>query len=81
MQLPMMKRKERVTDLSLTPNLLKADIQRHLGYTLGKDEATASRYDWRMALSFAIRDRIVEPWFTSTRRTKGSMPSAVTRTL
>ncbi|MGB4826155.1 MAG: glycogen/starch/alpha-glucan phosphorylase [Paracoccaceae bacterium] len=64
-----MKRKERVTDLSLTPNLLKADIQRHLGYTLGKDEATASRYDWRMALSFAIRDRIVEPWFTSTRRT------------
>ena len=69
MQLPMMKRKERVTDLSLTPNLLKADIQRHLGYTLGKDEATASRYDWRMALSFAIRDRIVEPWFTSTRRT------------
>ncbi len=26
-------------------------------------------YDWRMALSHAIRDRIVEPWFASTRRT------------
>jgi starch phosphorylase len=58
-----------VTDLSLTPNVLKADIQRHLTYTLGKDAANASSYDWRMALSFAIRDRIVEPWFTSTRRT------------
>ena len=58
-----------MTDLSLTPNLLKADIQRHLTYTLGKDAANASAYDWRMALSFAIRDRIVGPWFASTRRT------------
>jgi starch phosphorylase len=59
----------RVTDLSLTPSPLKADILRHLTYTLGKDAPNASRYDWRMALSFAIRDRIVEPWFASTRRT------------
>ena len=58
-----------VNDLSLTPNLLQADIQRHLTFTLGKDVPNASIYDWRMALSFAIRDRIVEPWFTSTRRT------------
>jgi len=58
-----------VTDLSLTPNLLKTDIQRHLTFTLGKDAANASAYDWRMALSFAIRDRIVGPWFASTRRT------------
>ncbi len=58
-----------MTDLSLPPSLLKADILRHLAYTLGKDEANASRYDWRMALSYAIRDRIVEPWFASTRRT------------
>ena len=29
----------------------------------------ASLYDWRMALSFAIRDQIVEPWFASTRKT------------
>ena len=58
-----------MNDLSLTPNLLQADIQRHLTFTIGKDPANASAYDWRMALSFAIRDRIVEPWFTSTRRT------------
>ena len=58
-----------MNDLSLTPNLLQADIQRHLTFTLGKDVPNASVYDWRMALSFAIRDRIVDPWFTSTRRT------------
>jgi glycogen phosphorylase len=58
-----------VNDLSLTPNLLQADVARHLTFTLGKDAPNASVYDWRMALSFAIRDRIVEPWFASTRRT------------
>ena len=58
-----------MNDLSLTPNLLQADIQRHLTFTLGKDVPNASIYDWRMALSFAVRDRIVDPWFTSTRRT------------
>ena len=58
-----------MNDLNLTPNLLQADILRHLTFTLGKDVPNASVYDWRMALSFAIRDRIVEPWFTSTRRT------------
>jgi len=53
----------------LTPTHLRADILRHLTFTLGKDADHASLYDWRMALSFAIRDRIVEPWFTSTRKT------------
>lgn len=58
-----------LNDLSLTPGLLQSDVQRHLTFTLGKDEPNASVYDWRMALSFAIRDRIVGPWFRSTRRT------------
>ncbi|HRK42761.1 MAG TPA: glycogen/starch/alpha-glucan phosphorylase [Gemmobacter sp.] len=53
----------------ITAPQLKADILRHLTFTLGKDAPHASLYDWRMALSFAIRDRIVEPWFASTRRT------------
>jgi glycogen phosphorylase len=66
---PFWKVTDDVTDLSVTPNVLKADIHRHLTFTLGKDAANASRYDWRMAVSFAIRDRIVEPWFASTRRT------------
>jgi glycogen phosphorylase len=60
---------KRVTDLSLTPNLLQSDVLRHLTFTLGKDADHASIYDWRLALSFAIRDRIVGPWFASTRKT------------
>jgi starch phosphorylase len=58
-----------MNDLSLTPNILQNDVLRHLTSTLGKDVPNASVYDWRMALSFAIRDRIMDPWFASTRRT------------
>ncbi|MDZ7576303.1 MAG: glycogen/starch/alpha-glucan phosphorylase [Pseudotabrizicola sp.] len=58
-----------MNDLSPTPTSLKANILRHLAFTLGKDADHASIYDWRMALSFAIRDQIVEPWFASTRKT------------
>ncbi len=57
--------------MHLTPDLLKSDVLRHLTYTLGKDADHASAYDWRMALSYAVRDRIVEPWFASTRATWG----------
>jgi starch phosphorylase len=48
---------------------LRGEILRHLTYTMGKDPAHASIYDWRMALSFALRDRVVAPWFAATRRT------------
>ncbi len=58
-----------LNDLSLGYNTVQADILRHLKSTLGKDVPNASVFDWRMALSFAMRDRIVEPWFASTRRT------------
>jgi len=44
-------------------------ILQHLKYSLGKDAAHATTTDWRMALSLAIRDRIVDPWFASTRAT------------
>ena len=53
----------------LTPDTLQDDVLRHLTFTLGKDADHASLYDWRMALSFSLRDRIVGPWFASTRAT------------
>ncbi|PTX54963.1 starch phosphorylase [Litoreibacter ponti] len=53
----------------MSETLLKDDILRHLTYTLGKDPDHAQTYDWRMALSFAVRDRIVESWFAATRKT------------
>ena len=48
---------------------LKQEILRHLKYSLGKDAGHATPYDWRMALSLAIRDMVVDPWFESTRKT------------
>ena len=48
---------------------LRSDILRHLTYSLGKDTKNASLYDWRMALSFSLRDRVMAPWFASTRAT------------
>ena len=49
--------------------VLQQEILRHLKLSQGKDPEHASRYDWRMALSLALRDMIVEPWFESTRAT------------
>ncbi|WP_347310997.1 glycogen/starch/alpha-glucan phosphorylase [Defluviimonas sp. SAOS-178_SWC] len=54
---------------SVTTDGFRSDILRHLSYTVGKDAAHASLYDWRMALSYALRDRIITPWFQATRRT------------
>lgn len=48
---------------------LRNHIIRHLTYQVGKDKSHASLYDWRMAVSFAVRDLIVEPWFAATRKT------------
>ena len=48
---------------------LKQSILERLRYSLGKDAAHATVYDWRMALSLAVRERIVDAWFASTRAT------------
>jgi len=55
--------------MNLTRESFRNDILHHLKYTVGKDQGHASRYDWRLALSYALRDRIVEPWFASTKDT------------
>ncbi|MDJ0627157.1 MAG: glycogen/starch/alpha-glucan phosphorylase [Rhodobacter sp.] len=56
-------------DTAVSKDELKEAVLRHLTFSLGKDEGHASLYDWRMALSFALRDRIVGPWFASTKKT------------
>ncbi|WP_090521868.1 glycogen/starch/alpha-glucan phosphorylase [Paracoccus isoporae] len=60
-----------VAPRSTSPKDLGRSISDHLTYSIGKDAAHASVQDWRMALSLAVRDRIVEPWFASTRATYG----------
>ncbi|PYG27974.1 glycogen/starch/alpha-glucan phosphorylase [Pelagimonas varians] len=53
----------------VTAESLQSEITRHLKLSLGKDPKHASLYDWRMSLSLALRDQVVEPWFASTRQT------------
>lgn len=53
----------------MTHPALKDDILRHLSYSVGKDADHATVYDWRLALSAAVRDRIVDSWFAATRQT------------
>lgn len=52
----------------MSKDVLKDAVLSHLKYTLGKDTDHATIYDWRVALSQAVRDRIVDPWFEATRR-------------
>ena len=53
----------------ITADALRDQINRHLTYTIGKDKSHASTYDWRMAVSYAVRDLIVDSWFAATRKT------------
>ena len=56
---------------------MKDEILAHLRYSLGKDASHASVYDWRMALSLALRDRTVDPWFRSTKTSYDSKAKRV----
>jgi starch phosphorylase len=56
-----------VLDTTVSVERLQQAVLQHLKFSLGKDEAHASLYDWRIAMSLSLRDRIVEPWFASTR--------------
>ncbi|MDT8345927.1 MAG: glycogen/starch/alpha-glucan phosphorylase, partial [Thermohalobaculum sp.] len=52
----------------ITPAELADAIRHHLTYSIGKTPDAAKLSDWRLALSRAIRDRIVDPWFATTRQ-------------
>ena len=47
---------------------MRVAISRHLVYTVGKDEFAASQRDWLYALSTAVRDRLIDRWMDTTRR-------------
>jgi glycogen phosphorylase len=48
---------------------VKADILAKLTYAVGKDRVVAKRHDWLQATILALRDRIIDEWMDSTRRT------------
>ena len=47
---------------------LRRSIEYHLRHTTGKSPAAATLTDWRLAVSRAIRDLVIAPWFETTRR-------------
>ncbi|MBT0956143.1 glycogen/starch/alpha-glucan phosphorylase [Alphaproteobacteria bacterium KMM 3653] len=54
---------------SIDAAAIRDGVERHLQYSLCKDAAGATQYDWRMALSLTLRDLVVEPWLASIRET------------
>ena len=47
---------------------LRRSIEYHLRYTIGKAPVAATLTDWRLAVSRAIRDLVIVPWFETTQR-------------
>ena len=47
---------------------LRRSIEYHLRYSIGKSPAAATLTDWRLAVSRAIRDLVITPWFETTQR-------------
>ena len=43
-------------------------VMRHLTYSVGKDVAHAVKRDWCVALSLAVRDRMIGGWIDTTRK-------------
>ncbi|MEP4197733.1 MAG: glycogen/starch/alpha-glucan phosphorylase [Aliishimia sp.] len=49
---------------------MKDVILDRLRFSLGKQQDSASIYDWRMALSLALRDEMIEPWHKSLKQSR-----------
>ena len=48
---------------------VRAAILEKLTYAIGKDPGHALLHDWYMATALAVRDRVIDKWMDSTRRT------------
>jgi len=51
------------------PETLAADIIARLIYSIGKDAKVAKPHDWITATILVIRDRVIDHWMASTRKT------------
>lgn len=52
-----------------TTGALAGAIEFHLAHSVGKTPESASVTDWRLALSRAVRDKLITPWFDATHQT------------
>ena len=55
-------------DIPTDSRALGDAVLRHLCFTVGKSPGVANLSDWRLALTHAVRDAVVAPWFDTTRR-------------
>ncbi len=53
--------------LKLDPPSLKQSLANRLVYSIGKDEITAKDRDWLHALTYVVRDRLIERWMETMR--------------
>lgn len=51
------------------PTALSEAIEFHLTHSVGKTPEAAAVSDWRLALSRAVRDQLMQPWFDATQKT------------
>ena len=54
---------------SSRPEILAEEIIERLTYRIGKDAKAAKPHDWLTATILVIRDRIIDKWMESTRKT------------
>src|SRR4051794_22852070 len=52
-----------------TVEAIQAEILQKLTYSVGKDPIVARPHDWLKATILAVRDRIIDQWFESSRET------------
>ncbi len=53
--------------LGLDKASIKRSLIKHLSYSIGKDDLTASQRDWFHSLAYAVRDRLAERWMETMR--------------
>ena len=53
--------------LGLDVNTIKRSLANRLTYSIGKDPLTATERDWFHALSYTVRDRLMERWMETMR--------------
>ncbi|MFV0385223.1 glycogen/starch/alpha-glucan phosphorylase [Paracoccus sp. (in: a-proteobacteria)] len=59
------------SDTLSTAEALRDRIAYHLTMTLGREPEYASTFDWRLAVSYTIRDQMVTPWTGAIRAARG----------
>ena len=52
----------------LGPRMLRDGMEHHLMHSIGRMPSGARLTDWRLALSLAVRDRIMVPWLRTAER-------------